>query len=173
MAKADESVAVELSPGQYNVVADRSSAHLSVKGALGSIQAQIPFHRGAVEVGGDGQIASASATLDARGLSSKNSFVEKQLRGRTGLDVDNHAEAHFAATSAQFSGDVLTIRGTLTVKGISKPIALQGAVKNARARRFVAALEGEIDRTEFGITAGRPLYGKQASVRLNLVVRKP
>lgn len=164
--------AERLKQGNYNIVAERSSATLTVSGPIGRISATMPLRSGRINVVGGGQISDADAVLDAGNTRSKNNFVEKQMRGRTGLDVARFPTAEFSSTSASVSGDTLTVNGNLTVRGVTKPISLSGQIREAGGRRFVVDMKGRINRTDFGITAGRPLYGRQADVRLRLVARR-
>jgi len=164
--------AERLRQGGYSIVAGRSSATLSVSGPVGRISATMPLASGAINVGGGGQITEADAVIDAANARAKNNFVQNQMRGRSGLDVARFPTAAFTSTSASVSGDTVTVKGNLTVRGVTRPISLSGDIVEAGGRRFIMQLSGRINRTEFGITAGRPLYSRQADVSLRLVARR-
>lgn len=160
-----------LRAGEYSIVADRSLATLVVAGPLGKISASIPMRNGRISVVEGGNIGGAEAVLDTRGTASKNSFVQEQLRGRSGLNVAEYPTAAFVATGASVRGDAVTVKGNLTMRAVTRPITLVGNIQDANRRRFVMRLDGEVDRSEFGITAGRPLYSRKADVRLRIVGR--
>ncbi|MEO1105492.1 MAG: YceI family protein [Pseudomonadota bacterium] len=165
--------AQSLTPGTYEVLPHRSASLLTIKGPLGSISAEIPMRSGSITVGGGGQITASRAVLDTGAVSASNGLAERQIRSPTGLDVDRYPTGQFIATGATVSGPDITLRGNLTIKSTTRPITLTGEIVRANDRRFSAVFEGTIDRTKFGVTAGRPLYGRNASVRLRMVARKP
>lgn len=165
--------AADLAPGSYSFVAERSAANLTVPGPLGAISAEIPFREGTLTVGNDGRITKADAVLDTQAVAARNGLVLKQMRGRSGLDVEKYPTATFSSRDAQLEGDRLVVSGDLTVRGVSQPVTITGTILRANDRRVSVALEGRIDRTRFGVTAGRPLYSKQADLKLRIVARKP
>lgn len=161
-----------LSEGDYEIVADKSWATLTVASPLGRIGAQMPMKEGRIVISNEGQIALAAGILDAAGATSKNSFVQTQMRGPIGLDTEVHPTAEFNVTKALVSGATVALEGDLTMKGVTRPVQFAGEIKDAGDRRFVLLMEGEINRAEFGITAGRPVYSRKAEVKLRLVARK-
>jgi len=173
MLAAGTPAAGEVVPGTYELVAERCAANLSVKSPLGGVSAEIPFAAGQITVDENGTVSAADAVLDARAISTENRFVERQLKGRNGLHVDVHPRAHFRGRVGAIEGDRITVSGDLTLRDVTRPITLTGQVTRADARRLVMLLEGTIDRSDFGITAGRPVYSRMAALRLRLVARKP
>lgn len=169
-SKADASD--RLHEGDYAIVAQRSTATLSVPGPIGKITATMPMQGGRIGVDGSGQLTAAEAVLDASATRAKSGFVEGQLRGKSGLNVAAFPTASFDATATRVSGTTVRVNGNLTVRGVTKPIELTGEIVEAAPRRFVLSMTGRITRTDFGITAGRPLYSRQADVRLRIVARR-
>lgn len=166
------SAAADLAPGSYSFVTERSAANLTVASPIGKLNAEIPFRGGTLTVDQRGNISATDAVLDMQGVSAGNSLALKQLKGSSGLAVDKYPAAEFVSTSARLDGDELTVEGNLTVRGVTRPLTVSGTVLRANERRFSVSLEGRIDRTQFGITTGRPLYSKQADLRLRIVARK-
>lgn len=106
--------------------------------------------RGLVEV----DVASVSTGEDGR---------DGHLRSGDFFDVESHPTLTFAVTGVDArGGDEYTVRGDLTIKGITKPIELTGEWAGADAdpfgnkQRAGFSLSGEINRSEFGLTWNMP-----------------
>ena len=162
----------QLRDGEYEIVVDRSTATLAVPGPIGRVAATMPMSSGRLVINTEGQITEANAIFDATSADSKNSFVAKQLRGPSGLNAAEFPTIDFVATSAAIDGETVVIAGDLTVRGITQPISLLGNIKSAGERRFVFDLQGKMDRTKYGITAGRPFYGKEADFNIRIIARR-
>lgn len=162
----------QLRDGEYEIAIERSMATLAVPGPIGRVAATMPMSTGRLSISTEGQITAAEAIFDATAAHSKNSFVAKQLRGPAGLNADEFPTIGFVATSAAVNGEDVMLAGDLTVRGVTEPISLAGKITAAGERRFVFALQGKMDRTKFGITAGRPFYGKEADLTIRIVARR-
>jgi len=94
---------------------------------------------------------SVEVTIDAASIDTRNERRDNHLRSSDFFAVDSFPTITFKSTRVEASGDALTIHGTLTMRGVTKPIVLAG---------------------EFSGVAGTPEPGKQkigftASTRLN------
>jgi|SRR5436190_19573607 len=72
------------------------------------------------------------------------------------FDAERHPVLRFESSEIRRDGDKLTIDGTLTLKGVSQPIELEGTITGPLGdpyggTRVGLELETTIDRTEFGI----------------------
>lgn len=156
--------------GIHDLVAGRSSARITVTSPIGEVAATIPA-AGTVRVGAAGVVTGGSIVFDAAKLRAE-ALVVQQLRGPEGFDVARHPEATFALDGGRIHNGRITLEGRLTVRGTTRPVRLTGNVLRARGRRMSAELAGTIDRTAFGIVAGRPLYSRQAQVLLRLLAER-
>ena len=161
-----------LHEGEYGIVAARSTLTLTVSGAIGKISATMPLQGGRIVVDGQGQFSGAEAVVDASAAKAKNGFVETALRGKSGLNVTAFPTASFDSTSMRVNGTAVTISGNLTVRDVTRPIELTGEFVESAPRRFVLSMAGRITRTDFGITAGRPIYSRQADIKLRIIARR-
>lgn len=134
---------------------DRTQGHIVIDREAGSGEAFI-------------RIAAAS-------VSSGVSALDSVLRGAQFLSAEEHPEAWFVAQRFRFEGaQVAELRGEFTLRGVSRPLALRSerfACRNDPAlHREVCGgdFEGEILRSEFGITFGLPFVGDK--VRLLVAV---
>jgi polyisoprenoid-binding protein YceI len=84
------------------------------------------------------------------------------------FDAERAPELRFESTSIEASGDRVTVAGDLTIKGITRPVVLEGDVTEPITdpygrERIGLVLAGKVDRTEFGINWNNPLpSGKSA-----------
>jgi polyisoprenoid-binding protein YceI len=78
------------------------------------------------------------------------------VRSARFLDTGTHPVITF--TAGRLDGQSLT--GTLTVRGVSRPVTLTVERVEAAAGWFAARATTRIDRTEFGVTAQRGMAGR-------------
>ena len=117
-----------------------------------------------------GQFREVDATLaDARLTGSakvgsvdvKDENLAAHLQSPEFFDVERYPELRFVSTDVE-GGDELTVRGEITIKGVTQPVALTGRatepLTDAYGReRFGLTLTTKIDRTAFGLNWNLPL----------------
>ena len=89
---------------------------------------------------------------------------DKHLRTADFFEVEKFPELTFKTTSVARKGKSYILTGDLTLKGVTKQIALPftitGAIKDARGNtRIGIAAQTTIDRRDYGITWGHALPG--------------
>lgn len=98
--------------------------------------------------------ASAAVTVDARSITMENEAFLDDAKGPRFFDVANHPAFDFQSETASVEAPgVLAIKGTLTLRGIGRPVTLRvrydmpldGSQPTMRA-------DAELDRSEFGMT---------------------
>lgn len=166
MTETSETAPHTLTPGVYRLLVDKSTVRMTVGGVAGRISAEVPIQTGHFVVDKHGRIAEVETVLDARGLSTGGQVVRHALMGRSGLDVARFATVTFASTAVLSDGPSLVIEGLLTMRGVSHAAQFRGEIVRAAGRRIVVKLEATVDRTRYGLTVGRPLYAKAATVRI-------
>lgn len=118
---------------------------------------------------GEVSISVATASVNS-GVAPLNSV----LRGSY-LASSEHPQAYFVASGWRWKpGAPLEVRGELTLRGVSRPLVLRAprlhCDMHPMLKREVcgADLEGELQRSDFGISDGLPFIGN--SVRLLIPV---
>ena len=112
-----------------------------------------------------GQFRDVDARLTADGLSGSarvasidvtDENLAAHLQSPEFFDVERHPELTFASNSIERTGDELTVRGDITIRGTTKPVELAGKIAgpltDAHGReRLNLELETTVDRTDFGL----------------------
>jgi polyisoprenoid-binding protein YceI len=118
-----------------------------------------------------GQFRDADAKLTADSLSGsarvasvdvKDEGLAAHLQSPEFFDAERHPELTFASNSIERTGDDLTVRGDITIRGTTKPVELAGAIAGPftdayERERLNLKLETTVDRTDFGLNWNMPL----------------
>lgn len=104
----------------------------------------------------DGENASLAGSARVASVEVKDENLEAHLQSPDFFDAERHPELRFEATDIVRSGDDVTIRGEITIKGVTKPVELTGTITEPiidpyGRERIGLRLETTIDRTEFGV----------------------
>ena len=105
----------------------------------------------------NGIVAGADITIDVASISTGGGQRDDHLKSADFFDVANHPTATFRVTNAERSGDQLTAHGELTLRGVTKPVALKGEIGGPAKdpwgnTKVSATLSGKISRKEWGLT---------------------
>lgn len=151
----------------YSVDARSSTLKFTARSMVGSASATMAFKGGTIVTGPTGQILTAQIVVDAASLSGSG-LVHNQLAGRSGFDIASHPEILFRATEVTQRGSQITIAGELTMRGVTQPSVFAGTISGPNAGLIALTMSAELDRTKWGLTAGRPLYSRKAKVAIQL-----
>lgn len=78
--------------------------------------------------------------------------IRQEAAGKNGLEVTRYPQIRFIASSIAKSGDAFTIQGTLTIRGVDKPVTVQVSMKlepAGGALRFEG--KAEVKLKDYGI----------------------
>lgn len=116
------------------------------------------FKTFSVAVDGDDIFKSAlHVSVDVSSISTNNTDRDNHLKSADFFDTDNHKELSFTSTSfQQKEDDEYELKGLLTIKGISKEVALDvefgGINKDPWGNdRAGFSLKGKINRKDWGL----------------------
>ncbi len=148
--------------GTWHADAIHSSVGFSVKhsgiatfrGTLNAVEATV--------VGGEEPKLRGSARIDD--LTTQDENLTAHLHSPEFFDVERYPELTFESSEIRRAGEELAIEGTLTIKGVSRPVTISGTITDTVVDaygndRFGLALETTIDRTQFGLKWNAPLPG--------------
>jgi polyisoprenoid-binding protein YceI len=132
-------------------------------------------------------ITKSSVEFSAK-VTSVDTGVEardKHLRTADFFEVEKHPEMTFKSTRVERRGsDKFVLHGDLTLKGVTRPVALPftvtGAIKDPWGNtRFGVEAETKINRRDFGINFGNALasggfdVGNEVTINLHLEAVQP
>jgi polyisoprenoid-binding protein YceI len=121
------------------------------------------FHEIAAELSVDGERASLEGTAKVASVDVKDENLSAHLQSPDFFDAERHPELRFAADDIRLDGDGrVSVDGELTIKGVTKPVAVTGTVTAPIADytgndRIGLNLTTAVDRTEFGVDWNQPL----------------
>jgi polyisoprenoid-binding protein YceI len=116
----------------------------------------------------EGEQARIAGSARVASVQVKDESLEAHLQSPDFFDAERHPELRFESTDIRRSGDEITVRGDITIKGVSRPVELTGTISGPITdgygrERIGLRLETAIDRTEFGVNWNTPLpTGEQA-----------
>jgi polyisoprenoid-binding protein YceI len=107
----------------------------------------------------DGKLRGTAAVSS---IHVKDPDLEAHLQGPEFFDAERHPELAFESEEIERTGNEITVRGEITIKGQTRPIELTGTTSDPITdpwgnERFGLKVEGTIDRTAFGINWNNPL----------------
>jgi polyisoprenoid-binding protein YceI len=135
-----------------------SVTHMMVtrfRGAFSDYDAELVVRDAALRLAGSARVASI-ATADEK--------LTGHLQTADFFDADSHPELTFASDGVAIDGDRVTADGSITMRGVTRPIQLAGTVSGPVTdaygnQRLGLDLDAAVDRTEFGIEWNAPLPG--------------
>jgi polyisoprenoid-binding protein YceI len=108
-----------------------------------------------------------SASVDAVKVQDEN--LNAHLLSPEFFDVQRTPLLRFESQNIERSGDQVRVEGELTIRGTTQPVELEGTftepLTDAYGReRFGLKLEGNLDRTQFGLNWNIPLPSGEPSL---------
>ena len=158
---AEPSVTV-IPAGSWSIDPSHSTVEFKIKHlGLATVKGRAPVVRGTI-VGGE--TASITGVVDVTSITTFDETRDEHLRSPDFFDATRHPELSFASTEVRQEGDDLVAYGLLTIKGVSKPVGLRGALVGTETdpwgnERIGVDLETTIDRSDWGLTWNAPLPG--------------
>ena len=139
--------------GQWVLDTTRSTFEFRVKHFWGlvTVRGQFKQFEGQADVDLAGAI-SATVTIDATSLDTKQQQRDKHLRSADFFDVTKHPTVTFVTRRVTARGDDrLSVEGDLKAAGHTQPLAFEARFTRSNERSIVDA-EISVDRTAFGMT---------------------
>ena len=117
---------------------------------------------------------------DVASINTNIADRDNHLRSADFFDVENHPHMTFNSTSVEKNGDSYIISGDLTIRGVAKPIQLNGRYNGSDVdaygqTKYGFELEGVLNRKDWGLTfnleggKGSLIIGDE--VRLNIGIQ--
>lgn len=158
---ADRSETV-IPSGTWTIDPSHSVVEFRVKYVgLVPVEGRAPVVSGTIVGGGE---PSIEGTVDVASLTSFEEQRDAHLKSPDFLDAERHPTLSFSSTAVEYDGDGLVVHGELTMKGVTRPVTLDGSFAGSAADpwgndRIGLELTTTVDRTAWGIEWNAPLPG--------------
>ncbi len=102
------------------------------------------------------------ATIKTASVNTSNDGRDEHLKSPDFFDAETHPEITFVSTKVEnLGGNTLKVHGDLTIRGVTKPIVLEGEFGGAAdfmgTKRVAFTAEGTINRKDFGVNWSKAL----------------
>jgi polyisoprenoid-binding protein YceI len=161
MSLVENSTEQLLSSGLWSVDTAHSTIEFRVKHMMiQTVKGRFREFDGAMVTGDN---PSVIGTINVESLETLHAERDAHLRSPDFFDIERYPEITFQAAEIEFNGDDrhFTLPGELTIKGVTRPIVLDGEVRGNIVdgdRRWVAlALSGQLERSDYGLVWNRVL----------------
>jgi polyisoprenoid-binding protein YceI len=136
---------------------------------LAAVRGTFAIRTGTIDIAEPLADSSAHAEIEAASFSTGNRQRDASVRSAGFLDAGQHPVITFHSERI----DHLVLTGTLTARGVTRPVSMTVEWSDVSPGSFTARAMTRIDRTEFGVTASRGLAGRYLDVTLEVrCVRK-
>jgi len=122
--------------------------------------------------------STIDVTLDVTGAQASFPFAAQALQKPTVLDSKAHPKMHFASTRVTAKGDSANVSGNITIRGVTRPIALQADIfRQARYAQgdrshLSVRLTGQVLRSAFGANGWADLVGDEMRILIDARIAK-
>src|SRR5438094_1538020 len=160
--------------GTWNLDPVHSRVDFEVSYLAGTFKGE--FHEIGAELIVDGERASLAGTANVASVDVKDENLSAHLQSPDFFDAERHPELRFAAQDIRLAGDGrVAVDGDLTIKGVTKPVAVTGRVTAPIADpygndRVGLNLATSVDRTDFGVDWNNPLPSGELSLANDVTI---
>ena len=156
------------SPGCYRIDPARSTVTIRTRHlfGLGPVRARISLRDGRVQVGAPPQASAVQARFAVSTFRSGNPARDAAVLSRRLLDAEAYPSLSFTSTELVGEPGHWSLRGQLTVRGVTRPAQARLGALEADGPTLRASAQAGIDRYDFGITAYRGLAARRLTVHL-------
>lgn len=139
---------------------------------ISKVRGAFSLAAGTIEVAEDPTQSTVEVAIDAASVESGTEDRDNHLRSPEFFDVEAHPEIVFKSSGVEVKGDAYRLNGELTVKDVTRPVALDfefngGLVDPFGNPRVAFSATTELDREDWGLTwnmaleTGGVLVGKK------------
>jgi len=127
--------------------------------------------------------STVELTIPVASISTENADRDKHLRSADFFDAEKYPSVSFKATKIVKAGQAYKITGDLTMRGVTKPVTLDGAISDAVTNPWGKQVRGvkvtgKVKRQDFGLRwnkaldKGGVLVGDDVTLRVTLELNR-
>jgi polyisoprenoid-binding protein YceI len=146
--------------GRYEIDASRSRVRFRTRHmfGLGPVRGTLAIRSGWADIAEPLADSAIHAEIDTASFRTRNPQRDRSVRSARFLDAARFPVISFR--DGHVCADGRTVRGTLTVREVSRPVSLSIDQMTIAERSFTASATVRVDRIEFGVTAMPGLAGR-------------
>ena len=124
------------------------------------------------------QNASVDVEIATASISTDNDRRDTHLRSNDFFAADSFPTIRFKSTRIERSGDSAKIHGDLTIRGVTRPVVLEGTMtgimKSAQGDRVGFEASTTVNRLDYGVKwnraaeAGGAMLGDEVKIEINI-----
>src|SRR4051794_14852391 len=154
-----------LTAGTWTIDPSHSVVGFSVRHLMVSkVRGTFTEFEGSLEIGENVLDSAVNATITMSSIDTRDRQRDEHLRSIDFFDVDKHATMTYRSTGVRQAGEDYVVDGELTLKGVTRPVALTLEFNGVSpdpwgGTRAGFSAHAEISRKDFGIDITMPLDG--------------
>jgi polyisoprenoid-binding protein YceI len=159
-ARAAEAPAVAAAPVRWRIDTAHSELTFRIRHLVSRVSGQFNQWSGTI-VADPASLAGGSVEVDIQtaSIDTNNERRDTHLRSADFFDAPNHPTITFRSTRVAVEGRELRVHGNLTIRGVTKPVVLEGEmteVSGAAGRRRIGfEAQTTINRMDYGVSWNR------------------
>ena len=146
--------------GHYKIDVSRSRVKFRTRHmfGIGPVRGTFAIRSGSADIAEPFADSAIHAEIDTASFRTRNRQRDQNVLSARFLDTARFPVISFR--DGLVCADGRTIRGTLTVREVSRPVSLSIGQVTVAGQSFTASATVRVDRTEFGVTAMPGLAGR-------------
>ena len=177
-------VAPKIESGKYSIDSAHTKVGFEISHlVISTVEGRFNTYTGSVEMGKKIEESKINASIEIASVDTGNADRDKHLKSPDFFDAQKFPKMTFVSKSVSGTEDNLTVKGDLTLHGVTKPITLTGkylgVVNDPFGNTRVAfAAKGKLSRKEYGLTWSKmveagPVVGDEVSLDIRIEAMKP
>ncbi|MCR4342190.1 MAG: YceI family protein [Gemmatimonadaceae bacterium] len=175
----DRAAATPPPTNSWRIDPGHSELTFSIRHMVSRVRGQFNNWSGTITGDLDGwESAVVDVTIDAASIDTNHERRDADLRGKDHFEVETYPTITFKSTKIERSGDRLRMTGDLTIRGVTRPVVLEGQLTGTAQERgrTRAGFEASttINRKDFGLVwnraveAGGWLIGDEVKIDISV-----
>ena len=159
-------VAVPAAAGVHTIDVNHSELQFRIRHLVSRVNGTFNEWKGTITVPDENrwETAQIEVVIQTASIDTKNERRDNHLRTSDFFQADSFPTITFRSTRIERSGDAAKIHGNLTMRGVTRPVVLEGellgATKTAQGKNRVGfSAETTIDRMDYGVAWNRAAEG--------------
>lgn len=150
----------------YTIDVNHSELQFRIRHLVSRVNGTFNTWKGTITVPDESrwETAQIEVVIQAASIDTKNERRDNHLRTSDFFEPEVHPTITFRSTRIERAGDAARIHGTLTMRGVTKPVVLEGELLGAQRtaqgkNRIGFEARTMIDRTDYGVAWNRAAEG--------------